>query len=349
MHRPSTPRPFDPVKSRRPAGSRPGPPRLALVIGSGGVRSIAAAGVAQVLQAAGLRPDLIVGCSSGALFGAAIATGAGSDETLRAATDFWRPELTEQRRWRAYLQMLLPRLAGFDADFSLRDDRLIAGTVHTAFGDLRLEELQTPLRVAATDAASGEPVVLSRGPVAEAVRASMALPFLFPPVNVDGRRLVDGVVSDPLPVSAACDAQVVVALGFAGAMPRRIDRPSRLFAQASTALTNNLMRARLDAARAAGQRVLNLELTLTRHVGLWQTDALPYLFDAGVRLAQSRLPEIAALVDAAGARGRAVPRERADPSVAAGRAEPAEAAPTEPAAFRALPLRALHELPHVPR
>jgi NTE family protein len=60
-------------------------PRLALVLGSGGVRSIAAIGIADVLAREGIRPDLIVGCSSGALFGALIAMGMTSDEALRTA------------------------------------------------------------------------------------------------------------------------------------------------------------------------------------------------------------------------------------------------------------------------
>jgi len=81
-------------------------------------------------------------------------------------------------------------------------------------------------------------------------------------------------------------------------MPRQVDRPSRLVAQVSTALTNNLMTARLDAARAAGQRVLGIDLMLARRVGLWETGAMPYLFEAGRRAAEASLPQIRALLDA---------------------------------------------------
>lgn len=281
------------------------PPRLALVLGSGGVRSIAAVGIVDVLEGAGLRPDLIVGCSSGALFGAAIAMGLGARETLRAATTMWSRELTEQRRWRAWPELIAPKLAGFDAGFALRDDRLIAERIERFFGDLRLESLATPMCVAATEAATGAPVLLTRGRIDLALRASMALPFIFPSVVVDGRRLVDGVISDPLPVAAARDARAIVALGFDGPMPSRVDRPSRLVAQASTALINNLMQARLAAARAAGARVLALELALERRVGLWETDAMPEIFEAGRRAAQSRLPEIVAMLGAPAQRSAA--------------------------------------------
>jgi NTE family protein len=281
-----------PIHPHRPAAA----PRLAFVLGSGGVRSIAAVGIADVLAREGIRPDLVVGCSSGALFGATIALGMSSADALHTARTLWSAELTQQRRWRAYAQLVAPRLLGFDAGFALRDDRLIAQRITRAFGDARLEDLATPLRVATTEAASGSPVVLTRGRLVDALRASIALPFIFPSVEVEGRRLTDGVISDPLPVGAANDARAVIALGFHGAMPRRIDRPSRLMAQVSTALTNNLMAARLDAARAAGQQVLNIDLLLDRRIGLWETDALPYLFEAGQRAAQAQLPQIRALL-----------------------------------------------------
>jgi NTE family protein len=275
---------------------RPAAPRLAFVLGSGGVRSIAAVGIADRLAREGIAPDLVVGCSSGALFGATIAVGMTSAEALRSATELWSAELTEQRRWRAYAQLIAPRLAGFDG-FALRDDGLIAQRIARAFGNARLEQLATPLRVAATDAASGHPVVLTRGALVPALRASMALPFIFPSVEVDGRQLVDGVVSDPLPLGAARDAQAIVALGFRGVMPRRIDRVSRLVAQTSTTMINNLMQARVAAARAAGQRVIEIDLALDRHVGLWDTAAMPYLFEAGRRAAEARLPEIIAMLE----------------------------------------------------
>ena len=72
---------------------------------------------------------------------------------------------------------------------------------------------------------------------------------------------------------------------------------SRLAAQATTTLINNLMQARLDAQRAAGRTVIGIDLQLDRHVGLWQTSALPYLVEAGRRAATRQLPEIQAALE----------------------------------------------------
>ncbi|MFT3953727.1 MAG: patatin-like phospholipase family protein [Piscinibacter sp.] len=275
----------------------PSRPRLALVLGSGGVRSVAALGIVDVLRRHGIAPDLVVGCSSGALFGALVASAIAPDTGLAMSRKLWSQELTQQHRWRAWAQMLMPRWAGFDADFALRDGTLIDQRIVQAFGDARIEALPIPLRIAATDAASGAPVLLTNGPLAPALRASMAVPVLFSPVRIDGRRLVDGVMSDPLPVAGAADAQVVITLGFTGRLPRKIDRPSRMLARYSTALLNNLMQARIEAATARGQRLLPIDLKLERHVGLWQTDALPELYEAGRRAAEARLPELRALLD----------------------------------------------------
>jgi NTE family protein len=272
-------------------------PRLALVIGSGGVRSASAVGVMDTVVRAGLRPDLIVGCSSGAVFGAPLALGLSAEMTMRLATSLWSPELTEQRRWMAYLQLIAPRMAGFGRDFSLRSERLIVQRLESLFKDLRLEDLRTQLRIAATDAATGEPVVLSTGSIVRAVQASMAVPFLWPSVEIDGRHLVDGVVSNPLPLSAAADATVVLALGFRGDMPRRVNRISRLIAQVSTSLINNLYDARLSAARASGQCLIEIEPVWSSRIGLWDPSALNDAFESGRKAAALMLPNIERALD----------------------------------------------------
>ena len=229
--------------------------RFAIVLGSGGVRSIAALGMVEVLAREGLQPDLVVGCSAGAMFGALIAVGHDAEEAVRIATTLWSADVTRHRRWRAIPQMLWPRLGRFDADFALRDDRVVMQRLAQAFGDVHIEGLNLALRVTTTDAATGERVVLRSGSLVQALRASIALPFMFKPVHIDGRRLIDGFVADPLPVSAAADAHTVLALGFESPMPHRVDGPSRLLAQVTSALTNTCSRLADPADR---ERVLSV-------------------------------------------------------------------------------------------
>ncbi len=267
-------------------------PRIALVIGSGGVRSASAIGAMQVLQHEGLAPQLLVGCSSGALIAGVLALGVPVAQATRMVTSAWSQELTEQHRWRAWLELALPRLMRFGPHFALRKATLIRQRLDEAFGHQRIESLPVALRVTATDAASGHPVVLAEGPVAQAIQASMAVPMVFPPVQVGPRLLLDGVLSDPLPVSAADDADVVLALGFEGRLPRRVNHPARLVTRISTAMINNLMAARLEAARHAGPPIVPLQLVLRGPVGLWQTSALPAMVQAGAEAMRQALPDL---------------------------------------------------------
>jgi NTE family protein len=192
--------------------------------------------------------------------------------------------------------MLMPRLCRFDEGFGLRDDALVMQRLSQAFGDTRIEDLRTPLRVVATDTATGQCVSLSRGSLVQSLRASIALPFLFSPVTIDGRRLMDGFVSNPLPVNVAADAQAVVALGFDAPMPRRIDGPSRLLGQVTSAMTNSLMHANLNAAKESGMKLVSIIVKLERRVGLFDTEAMPYLVEAGRRIASEHLGQIRAQV-----------------------------------------------------
>jgi NTE family protein len=267
-------------------------PRLALVIGSGGVRSIAGLGLVDVLRRHGLAPDVVVGCSAGAIFGALAAAGHDSTQALAMAMRLWTADITRVPRRGALAQMALPRLGGFGPDFALRCDRLVMQRLSQAFGDTLLQDLPTALRVTATDADNGQAVTLTQGRVVDALRASVALPFMFAPHELQGRSLVDGFLTDPLPVSAALDAQVIVALGVQAPLPRRIDRPTRLLSQLTSTMTNSLMHAQVAAARGAGARVVTVMPQPERRVGLFDTDAMPELVALGRREAEAALPAI---------------------------------------------------------
>ena len=182
-------------------------PHFTLVLGSGGVKSIAGLGAMQVFEQEGPRPVAVTGCSAGAIFGALIAAGYPAQRGIEMARDLWSRDITSRKRHRALLELALPRLAGFDDRFALRDDSQICKRLQLAFGALRIEDLPTPLRIQATCATRGAPVALQRGSLTEALRASVALPFLFAPQRIDGQLLVDGSLSDPLPVDATPPGQ----------------------------------------------------------------------------------------------------------------------------------------------
>jgi NTE family protein len=173
--------------------------RIGLVLGSGSARGWAHIGVLRGLAEAGIQPDVVCGCSIGALVGAAAASG----DLDKLET--WVRQLT----WQQVLGLMDPSLNGG----LLKGDKLMAFFA-SHFADRDITALPMPFGCIATDLATGREIWLREGSVAAAVRASCALPGLFTPVLHDERLLVDGGLVDPVPVSLcrAMGADIVIAV-----------------------------------------------------------------------------------------------------------------------------------------
>ena len=178
-------------------------PRVALVIGSGSVKCAAALGLMKVLERENIAVDMVVGCSGGAIYAALIALGWPVEKATEATLRMWTREVTGKRNVRAILQLVLPRSFKFDESFGLIDASLLDRRLRAGFDGATFAQTRIPLFVTATDLYNGEQVVMSEGSVAEAVRASISIPYIFPPHKIDDRFLVDGYLSDPLPIGVA--------------------------------------------------------------------------------------------------------------------------------------------------
>ena len=221
-------------------------PRIGIALGAGSARGWAHIGVLQALKDQGIVPDLVCGTSIGALVGAAYA-----DDRL-AELEQWVSSLT----WR--------KVVGFlDIGFS---SGLVKGNRLFTFlkGDLldkQVEELKRPFAAVATDLATGREIWLREGPVADAVRASIAMPGLFTPWSNDERMLVDGALVNPVPVSLAraMDADFVIAVDLNANLVGRyarakngvpFKRPGMIDVLTSSL---NIMSERITRSRLAGE------------------------------------------------------------------------------------------------
>ena len=164
-------------------------PRVAVVLGSGSVKCAAALGLLKVLRREGIGIDMIVGCSGGSLYAALIALGHDVETAEAMTRRLWTKELTSRRNHRSLFSVFLPRLFGFNESFGMVDDALILQRLKEAFGDATLEQALIPLYLTATDFHTGDQVVFERGSVVDAIRASIAIPYVFRPWPVDGRLL----------------------------------------------------------------------------------------------------------------------------------------------------------------
>jgi NTE family protein len=182
--------------------TKPGRPSIGLVLGGGAARGFAHIGVLHVLQANGITPDIIVGTSMGALVGGCYATN--HLDTLET----WARSLT-MRRIIGYLDV---RIGGS----GLISGGRLASQLVDSIGNALIEELPVRFAAIATEVGTGHEVWLTRGSLALALRASYALPGIFPPVWLGGRWLVDGALVNPVAVSAAraLGARVVIAVNL---------------------------------------------------------------------------------------------------------------------------------------
>jgi NTE family protein len=177
-------------------------PRVGLVLGAGGVRGCAHAGVYAVLHEAGIPVDVVVGASAGSIFGLGIAADVPAEYIAHVGRG-----ASPSRMFRFY--------AG-----RLRTDRSnpIARMLREAGEGKTFADLPKPFAVRATDMATSRPRIIDRGPVLPAIEASIALPFIARPVQIDGTHYVDGGLFDTVPVGAArrmgADIVIAICLGF---------------------------------------------------------------------------------------------------------------------------------------
>ncbi|MDY0341392.1 MAG: patatin-like phospholipase family protein [Coriobacteriia bacterium] len=182
-----------------------GPKRIGLALGSGAARGLAHIGVLKLLEAEGLRPDVITGTSMGALVGAFYAAGIPVDEIEQIAREF------DIRTVTGVGEVALSRGAMFSGT---KVQEFLRAYLPETF-----EELRMPFGCVATDIAHNVPVRFDSGDLVSAVRASVSVPLAFVPVRMGDMLLVDGYICDPLPVGLArhLGGQVIVGVDVSGA------------------------------------------------------------------------------------------------------------------------------------
>ncbi|MGE5484464.1 MAG: patatin-like phospholipase family protein [Ignavibacteriales bacterium] len=172
--------------------------KIGIALGGGVVRGIAHVGVLQAIEELGIEIECIAGTSSGAIVGAMYAAGIPLQEIVQIAA---------HAKWRDL------------AEISVRRDGLIgtrklAAYLDSVIGGKTFDDLRIRFKAVATDICTGQEVVISSGPVCDAVRASCAIPGIFVPVRLGGRMLVDGGLCNNVPASVAREmgASYVVAV-----------------------------------------------------------------------------------------------------------------------------------------
>jgi len=275
-------------------------PRIALVIGSGSVKCAAALGLMKVLARENIELDMVVGCSGGSIYASLIALGWSVERATESTLKMWTREVTAKRSTRALLQLALPWIFKFDESFGLIDDRLINRQLWNGFEGAKFTDARIPLFVTATDLYSGEQKVFTEGVIAEAVRASVSIPYIFPPHKINGRYFVDGYQSDPLPIGVAIKegADIIIAMGFESPYQEHVTSLMRYNYQISSITSNNLLKTNYAFHNLAHHsEIVPILPEFKYKIKLFDTDKLPYVIEEGERAAEKQLPFIKSLLN----------------------------------------------------
>lgn len=278
---------------------------MALALGGGGARGLAHLGVLDVLRAEGVRPALIAGTSMGGLIGALAGACADPDEMLRIARRFRLPGGVRPGKLLVWSKI-------FPSAVELLRDKTFA-------------DLSTPLAVSAVDLNTGEEVALRSGPLLPAIRATCAVPGVFVPERLGTRCLVDGGVTNMLPVDLAwtCEPDVVIAVNIVATVPSmpwpdsRMGRlasmlgrfvPNPWTARLSYAVAMRAVEIALDRQRAMAVAMTGPEVLIDINlsdVALTDFHRIDAIVEAGRVATLRALPRLrAALVAAPGAGDR---------------------------------------------
>jgi NTE family protein len=252
-------------------------PLIAFVLGGGGARGFAHAGVLKVLDDAGIRADLVVGTSAGSVVGALYAGGIRNNELVETALAVQRKELVD---------FVFPH-RGF-----IEGNRLQT-YIDKALNGRLIEQLEIPFVAVATELATGRLVAFTRGDTGMAVRASCSVPVVFQPTTILGSEYVDGGLVSPVPVRVAresgADLVIAVDVSRQPAEQKELGTSAAMLSQAFVVMEHALAQQETKLADV----VIRPDLAKVRPTDL---AARGQAIAAGEDAARAALPQIRSLI-----------------------------------------------------
>lgn len=272
-------------------------PKIGIALGSGAARGLAHIGILKALKEAEIPIDMVAGTSMGAMVGACFA----NDGDISTAE-----KMALKTGWRQVARIL-------DLKLSLLGKGLIRGQrietiLHSLIGDAEFKDLKIPFAAVATDLNTGEEVVIKKGSVIQAVRASISIPGIFVPVPLEGKCLVDGGLVNPVPADVLRDmgAKFVIAVNVLvePRMSKSTTIPSR---KDKAAEVPNIFRTLFQSLyimeyEIIRQRLPKADIIITpdiSHIAAFEFYRSEEAIQAGYKAARYALPKIHKLIKTA--------------------------------------------------
>jgi NTE family protein len=266
--------------------------KVGLALGSGVARGLAHIGVLKVLEEAHIPINMIAGTSIGALVGACYARDGKISRAEEAALKVG---------WREFARLLYPNLVSMRK--GLIHSKRVEEMLRYLIGDAQFKDLLLPLAAVATDIHTGEEVVIKTGLVIDAVRASISIPAVFVPVKLDGRCLVDGGVTNPVPadVVRAMGADIVIAVNVLTDPRRQTANP---MPKRGSLEPPNLLNTLIQSMYIMEHEITKLKMPIVDvnivpsvgHLEAHEFFRAKEAIEAGIKAATDKLPQIQKLL-----------------------------------------------------
>ena len=275
-------------------------PKIAVVIGSGGIKPMAAIPLFDFLDEQKIDIDWLFGCSGGAIVAAMRGAGYNGTEMRDLISKYLSKKLFSKIDYRTLLGIAKLPFGRFNKTCGILKPQNLVEVLKIIYKEMKLEEFKTPTFIQATDVDTGEGVILDKGDVAEAVYASAAQFPFFPPYCINGKWLVDGVYSSPLPVLEAVrkGADIIIAV----AIEQQVKLKSTSFIEyfhhfISRSYTSTQKKQMALAIDIHHHEIVIINIHFEEVINMWDVEKLPLIMETGNKIIERKKEEILSAIE----------------------------------------------------
>ena len=259
-------------------------PSVALIIGSEGIKSFCALPFIEYLQAEKIDIDLVIGVSGGALLAGFMGTGYDLKQIQEVFSKTVDPRFYTDVDYNSVLEIASTGMGKFTAESGILKTDCLRRTYENLFKKTDIKDLSPKTLISATDLETGKPVILEEGNLAQAIYASSAIYPLMPPGNVDGKRLIDGAFSSPVPIMECVKRQIdiIIAIYFDDACNPEPDSFVSSYLNTARIFKRSILTSQLPLSiDLHHHEIIPVYIRHPRPIELWEVNKLTEIVHAG--------------------------------------------------------------------
>lgn len=262
----------------------PSRPSVALIIGSEGIKSFCALPFIEYLQEQKIKIDLVIGVSGGALLAGFLGAGYNLRQIQEVFSKTVDPRFFTDIDYNSVLDIASTGMGKFTAESGILKTDCIRRTYETLFKETDISDLSPKTLITTTDLATGKPVILEKGNLAKSIYASSAIYPLMPPGNIDGKKLIDGAFSSPVPIMECVKRQIdiIIAIYFDDACNPEPESFMESYFNTSRIFKRSILTSQLPLAiDMHHHEIIPVYIKHPRPIELWEINKLSEIVHAG--------------------------------------------------------------------